>query len=191
MLIRCPWRLLLPSILVRRCISLFYHRDISEGGRELGGEVGRRTGFICCADAGEDDEADYAHETDTDHILVSRGISFLLFEGGAEERNGWTDKVATLKMPVKRVICNFDVLSRQRTGMGLFDVVLSVCVNPLHIGGKYHPVLTRAKMKKSRTALIEPVEMSILMISTHLPFIGGGLPSTLGPNQNRRTGVLG
>lgn len=38
MLIRCPWKLLLPSILLRRCISLFYHGRISEGGREMGGK---------------------------------------------------------------------------------------------------------------------------------------------------------
>lgn len=61
---------------------------------------------------------------------------------------------------------------------------------PTH-GGKYQPLLTRAKMKKSRTALIEPVERSILMMSTHLPFIGGGLSSGPGPSQNRRAGVLG
>lgn len=42
MLIRCPWRLLLPSILVRRCVSLFYHGGISEGGREMGGGVDRQ-----------------------------------------------------------------------------------------------------------------------------------------------------
>lgn len=33
-----------------------------------------------------------------------------------------TDNVAIVKMPVKRVICNFDVLSRQRNGIGFFDV---------------------------------------------------------------------
>lgn len=30
-------------------------------GKGDGGKVGRRTGFIFCADAGEDDEADHAH----------------------------------------------------------------------------------------------------------------------------------
>lgn len=45
-------------------------------------------------------------------------------------------------------------------------------------------------MKKSRTALIEPVETSILTMLMHLPLIGGDLSSTGGPSQNRRTGVL-
>lgn len=38
---------------------------------------GRPTGIIFCAEAVEDDEADYAHYTDTDQILVSRGILFI------------------------------------------------------------------------------------------------------------------
>lgn len=42
--------------------------------------------------------------------------------GGPEERKGSTDKVAMLKIPVNRVICNFDVLSRHRIGIGFFDV---------------------------------------------------------------------
>lgn len=46
MLIRCPWRLLLPSILVRRCVSLFYHGGVSEGEREMGmGGGGEGGGF--------------------------------------------------------------------------------------------------------------------------------------------------
>lgn len=101
-----------------------------------------------------------------------------------------TDKVAMLKMTVKRVIFNFDVLSRHRNGIGFFDVrIISRRECRTH-WGKYQRLLTRAKMKKSRTALTEPVETSILMMSTHLPFIGGGLSSTRSPSQNRRTGVL-
>lgn len=41
----------------------------------------------------------------------------------AEKRKGSTDKVAIPKMTVKRVFCNFDVLSRQRNGIGFFDVI--------------------------------------------------------------------
>lgn len=72
---------------------------------------------------------------------------------------------------------------------GLFGVCTISPREPPHMG-KYQRLLTRAKMKKSRTALTEPVERSILTISTHLPFIGGGLSSSVGPSQNRRTGVL-
>lgn len=73
--------------------------------------------------------------------------------------------------------------------MGFLAFAVSVRVNP-HIWGKNQCLLTRAKMKKSRTALTEPVERSILTISTHLPFIGDVLLSSLGHSQNRRTGVL-
>lgn len=41
--------------------------------------MGRPTGIIFCGEAAEDDEADYAHHTDTDQILVSRGILFMLY----------------------------------------------------------------------------------------------------------------
>lgn len=42
--------------------------------------MGRPTGIIFCGDTAEDDEADYAHYTDTDQLLVSREILFMLYE---------------------------------------------------------------------------------------------------------------
>lgn len=44
--------------------------------------MGRPTGTIFCGEAAEDDQADYAHYTDTDQILVSRGILFMLYKEG-------------------------------------------------------------------------------------------------------------
>lgn len=111
-------------------------------------------------------------------------------EGGLRREKGSTDKVAMLKMTVKRIIFNFDVLSRQRIGIGFFDVRIISRRECRTYWGKNQCLLTRAKMKKSRTALTEPVETSILMMSRHLPFIGGGLSYTRGASQNRRMGVL-
>ena len=53
---------------------------IGEEGGLGGGRGGRPTGNIIRFDAAEDDEADYAHYTGTDQIMVSRGILFMLYE---------------------------------------------------------------------------------------------------------------
>lgn len=53
--------------------------------------MGRPTGIIFCGEAAEDDEADYAHYTDTDQILVRLVVEFYsccikkVLGGAAEE----------------------------------------------------------------------------------------------------------
>lgn len=49
--------------------------------------------------------------------------------------------------------------------------------------------LTSARITKSSTTLIDPVERSNLSISTHFPLMGDG-SLIVGPNQKKRIGVL-
>ena len=70
--------------------------------------------------------------------LLVVGFYSWYIKGGAEEgKRDFTYKVAKPKMPVKRIICSFDVCSRQRTGMGFIVFVSSVAVTSLHMVGTW------------------------------------------------------